>query len=187
MLTPDVAHPDLVILWHLMNASVGEPGDFQQRIHELPNYDSLRHGFKRALGCSPRDMMLPLRLQHAKNLLLESSLSIKDIAQRCGYQRQHEFARAFRQQTGAAPTEWRVQPLARLSADAKSHSAAANDNRTVIRYGGCPLVSLPPSTPRFIDPSHPLAHGAPAFPNDPTVSLRPRGAIAREADNVCQP
>lgn len=118
-LTPAVAHPDLIKLWHLVNASVGEPGDFQQRIHELPNYDSLRHGFKRAFGCSPRDMMLRLRLQHAKNLLLESSLSIKEIAQRCGYHRQHEFARAFRQQTGAAPTEWRLQPLARLSVGAK--------------------------------------------------------------------
>lgn len=118
-LTPAVAHPDLIRLWHLVNACVGEPGDFQRRIHELPNYDSLRHGFKRAFGCSPRDMMLSLRLQHAKNLLLESSLSIKEIAQRCGYHRQHEFARAFRQQTGSAPTEWRLQPLARLSAEAK--------------------------------------------------------------------
>jgi hypothetical protein len=118
-LTQAVAHPDLIKLWHLVNASVGEPGDFQERIHNLPNYDSLRHGFKRAFGCSPRDMMLRLRLQHAKNLLLESSLSIKEIAQQCGYHRQHEFARAFCQQTGAAPTAWRLQPLARLSADAK--------------------------------------------------------------------
>jgi transcriptional regulator GlxA family with amidase domain len=59
--------------------------------------------------------MLRLRLQHAKNLLLESTMSIKEIAQRCGYHRQHEFARAFRQQTGVAPTTWRLQPLARLA------------------------------------------------------------------------
>lgn len=118
-LTSAVANPDLVKLWHLINASVGQPGDFQERIHALPNYDSLRHGFKRSFGCSPREMMLRLRQQHAKNLLLESSLSIKEIAHRCGYQRQHEFARAFRQQTGVAPSEWRFQPLARISAEAK--------------------------------------------------------------------
>lgn len=116
---PTAAHPDIIKLWHLVNANVGEPCEFNQRIHSLPNYDSLRHGFKRAFGCSPRDMLLLLRLQHAKNLLLESALSIKEIAQRCGYQRQHEFARAFRQQTGVAPSEWRLQPLARLSANAK--------------------------------------------------------------------
>lgn len=118
-LSQAAGQPELVKLWHLVNSCVGEPGKFQECIHNLPNYDSLRHSFKRAFGCSPRDMMLRLRLQHAKNLLLESSLSIKEIAQRCGYHRQHEFTRAFRLQTGVAPTEWRLQPLARLSADAK--------------------------------------------------------------------
>ena len=110
-LTPGVANPELVRLWHLVNASVGQPAEYLEQIHTLPNYDSLRHGFKRAFGCSPRDMMLRLRIQHAKNLLLETNLSIKEIAVRCGYQRQHEFARAFRQHTGAAPTSWRAQPL----------------------------------------------------------------------------
>lgn len=117
-LTPDVVNPELVKLWHLVNASVGQPAEYIERIHTLPNYDSLRHGFKRAFGCSPRDMMLRLRIQHAKNLLLESNLSIKEIADRCGYQRQHEFARAFRQHTGASPTAWRAQPY--LHAEAKS-------------------------------------------------------------------
>lgn len=118
-LTPGVANPELLKLWHVVNSCVSNPGDFQAQIHSLPNYDSLRHGFKRAFGCPPRDMMLRLRLQHAKNLLLESSLSIKEIAQQCGYLRQHEFARAFRQQIGVAPSEWRLQPLARLSAGAQ--------------------------------------------------------------------
>jgi AraC-like DNA-binding protein len=112
-LTPDVVNPELVKLWHLINASVGQPAEYLEHIHMLPNYDSLRHGFKRAFGCSPRDMMLRLRIQHAKNLLLETNLSIKEIAGRCGYQRQHEFARAFRQHAGAAPTSWRAQPFVR--------------------------------------------------------------------------
>lgn len=112
-LTPNLVNPELVKLWHLVNASVGQSADYLDRIHALPNYDSLRHGFKRAFGCSPRDMMLRLRIQHAKNLLLESNLSIKEIAARSGYQRQHEFARAFRQHTGSAPTVWRAQPFVR--------------------------------------------------------------------------
>lgn len=113
VLTPDVVNPELVKLWHLVNASVGQPSGFLEQIRALPNYDSLRHGFKRAFGCSPRDMMLRLRIQHAKNLLLETNLRIKEIADRCGYQRQHEFARAFRQHTGVAPTTWRAQPFVR--------------------------------------------------------------------------
>lgn len=116
-LTPDVVNPDLVKLWHLVNAGVGQPAEYLDRIRVLPNYDSLRHGFKRAFGCSPRGMMLRLRIQHAKNLLLETNLSIKEIAQRSGYVRQHEFARAFRQHTGCAPTKWRAQPFTRTNGD----------------------------------------------------------------------
>lgn len=112
-LTPDVVNPDVVKLWHLVNASVGRSAESFVQVRSLPNYDSLRHGFKRAFGHSPRDMMLRLRIQHAKNLLLETNLSIKEIAERSGYLRQHEFARAFRQHTGCAPSEWRTQPFAR--------------------------------------------------------------------------
>lgn len=107
---PGLINTELVNLWHLVNASVGQPPEYLERIHTYPNYDSLRHGFKRAFGCSPRAMVMRLRIQHAKNLLLESNLSIKEIAARCGYQRQHEFARAFRQQAGHSPTEWRSNP-----------------------------------------------------------------------------
>lgn len=45
-------------------------------------------------------------------------------------------------------------------------------------------MSLPPSTPRLIDLSHPLYHGAPAFPNDPIMSVTPRGVIARDTYNT---
>jgi hypothetical protein len=122
-LRPDVVRPDLVKLWHLVNASVGSPGEHLQRIQTLPNYDSLRHGFKRAFGCSPRRMILRLRVQRAKRLLLETSLSIKAIADRCGYERQHEFTRVFRQHTGVPPTEWRSLPFDRTGT-VGDHSAA---------------------------------------------------------------
>lgn len=112
---PHVVNPHLVNLWHLVNASAGQPPEYLERIHTLPNYDSLRHAFKRAFGCSPRAMVMRLRIQHAKNLLLESSLNIKEIATRCGYQRQHEFARAFRQQAGLSPSEWRSDPNLRTA------------------------------------------------------------------------
>jgi hypothetical protein len=122
-LPPDVAGPDLVKLWHMVNASVGKPSAYMQQIQTLPNYDSLRHGFKRAFGCSPRRMMLQLRIQHAKNLLLETSLSIKAISDRCGYERQHEFTRVFGQHTGVPPSEWRTMPVDRTGCFAESPRA----------------------------------------------------------------
>jgi transcriptional regulator GlxA family with amidase domain len=109
--TPAGIGPDVVRLWHLVNACVGNPAEFLKEIHQMSNYDSLRHSFKNAFGYSPREMMLRLRIQQAKNLLLETQLSVKEIAVRVGYQRQHEFARAFKQDAGIAPSEWRTNPF----------------------------------------------------------------------------
>jgi len=41
-----------------------------------------------------------------------------------------------------------------------------------------------PSIPQLVDLSHPLFHGAPAFPNDPVTSILPNGVIAREHYNT---
>ena len=126
IITPESATPELAKLWHLVNASVGQPAEFQNCIPLFPNYGSLRHLFKRVFGCSPRKMLQQLRFQHAKSLLLESRSSIKDIADRCGYRRQHEFSRAFRRQTGVSPTVWREQPTARVATSPASTSNASN-------------------------------------------------------------
>ena len=60
---------------------------------------------------TPREMRQRLRIQQAKNLLLETSLSIKEISIRLGYPRQHEFTRDFHQHLGLAPTAWRADPI----------------------------------------------------------------------------
>jgi len=110
-LTRGVANPNLLRLWHLVNACAENPREAIRQIHDMPNYDSLRHGFRKAFGCPPRGMILRLRMQFAKNLLLESGLSIKEIATRTGYARQHEFARTFHQYVGLAPSQWRRNPF----------------------------------------------------------------------------
>jgi hypothetical protein len=113
---PPGIQPELMSLWHLVNSSVGlPPEEFRKQIHGIPNYDSLRHAFGKAFGCSPQELRLRLRLQQAKNLLLETSLSIKEISVRLGYPRQHEFTRDFRQRLGVAPTTWRADPIHRGS------------------------------------------------------------------------
>ncbi len=105
--------PEVLRLWHLINESVGKPTEELAAIYNSPNYDSTRHAFRRTFGCSPREMLFRLRMEHAQNLLLESNLSIKEISERTGYARQHEFYRAFRRHVGCAPSEWRADPLVR--------------------------------------------------------------------------
>jgi hypothetical protein len=107
----DTASPELMRLCHLLDASAVH-GAGTRLGSSLPNYDSLRHGFKKAFGVSPREMLLRLRMQQAKSFLLDSRLSIKEVAARLGYRRQHEFTRAFHKHAGVSPSEWRQDPLA---------------------------------------------------------------------------
>lgn len=113
---PPRASADVLRLWHLVNAAVGKPSDRLKELYSSPNYDSARHAFRKTFGCSPREMLQRLRMAHAKNLLLESSLSVKEISTRVGYEQQHDFNRVFRRHTGMAPSQWRSNPLGRSPA-----------------------------------------------------------------------
>lgn len=110
---PPRASAEVLRLWHLVNAAVNKPSDELKELYSAPNYDSARHAFRKTFGCSPREMLQRLRMAHAKNLLLESSLSIKEISTRIGYPQQHDFNRVFRRYAGMAPSKWRTNPLAR--------------------------------------------------------------------------
>jgi len=105
--------PEVRNLWQLINQSVGKSTGEVNEIFGAANYDSVRHAFRKTFGCSPRDMLIRLRMEHACNLLLETRLSIKEISQNVGYARQHEFYRAFRRHVGCPPSEWRDNPLVR--------------------------------------------------------------------------
>jgi hypothetical protein len=108
----DTIPPELHRLWQLVHSAAEDSAESLRHIHLQPNYDSLRHRFRKAFGCSPREMVLRLKMQRAQQLLSETGLSIKEIASRCGYVRQHEFARAFHQRVGLAPSRWRFHPSA---------------------------------------------------------------------------
>ena len=63
---------------------------------------SLEQHFQRQLGRSPLAELQRVRLDHARSLLQQTSLSIEDIARRCGYNSATHFGRIFRQHTGVS-------------------------------------------------------------------------------------
>lgn len=73
-----------------------------------PAYDSIRHRFRRLFGISPRDMLVRLRMDRAKELLITSSLSVKEVAFEVGYVWQQDFTRAFTKCAGVSPRQWRM-------------------------------------------------------------------------------
>lgn len=67
--------------------------------------------FKEQTGCSPRDYLHLLRIHRACQLLRSSTLSVKEIGVRLGYQDQFHFSRQFKAFQGVAPTEYRESSI----------------------------------------------------------------------------
>lgn len=104
--------PELMVLWEVIHDHIDRPADFASALRRrVPNYDSLRHRFRRQHGLAPRDLLLRLRMERAKHLLLESVLPVTAVAEQLGYGRIHEFIRAFRTHVGRTPSAFRANPF----------------------------------------------------------------------------
>jgi AraC-like DNA-binding protein len=63
--------------------------------------------FKASTGLPPHAYLRRLRCERAKTLLTDSRLSVGEIAAEVGYDTPQAFARMFRAEVGASPSEWR--------------------------------------------------------------------------------
>ncbi len=67
----------------------------------------LQELYKKAFHISCGNDIIQSRIIHAKNLLTETSLSIGEIAEQCGYKSAIHFSRQFKQHTGLSPQIWK--------------------------------------------------------------------------------
>jgi AraC family transcriptional regulator, arabinose operon regulatory protein len=65
--------------------------------------------FKAQTGCSPRDYLHLLRIHRACQLLQTTTLTIKEVATRVGYQDPFHFSRQFKAFEGLSPSEYRAR------------------------------------------------------------------------------
>ncbi len=78
-------------------------------LSKLSNY-SQRHFirlFKEALGCVPMQYITRLRIEKACDMLSNTSLSITEVAFRCGYPDSNYFSKLFRKYIGCSPRSYR--------------------------------------------------------------------------------
>jgi AraC-like DNA-binding protein len=68
--------------------------------------------FKEQTGCSPRDYLHLLRIHKACQWLHTTTLNVKEIATRLGYQDQFHFSRQFKAFQGVAPSDYRASQSA---------------------------------------------------------------------------
>ena len=59
--------------------------------------------FGRYLNCSPKKYLIELRLQKAQRLLVQTELSVTEVAMACGFNSSGHFSRAYRAQFGISP------------------------------------------------------------------------------------
>lgn len=75
------------------------------------NVYSFVRAFKQSTGVTPHQYVLALRIARARSLLADPSLSIADVALRCGFAGQSNFTTAFRRVTGTTPGAHRAALL----------------------------------------------------------------------------
>lgn len=73
--------------------------------------NSLLRNFKKSTGCTPMDYLLQIRLSNACLLLINSSLRIGEVAEKCGFVNPVFFSRVFRKKLGCTPKEYRENTL----------------------------------------------------------------------------
>jgi AraC-like DNA-binding protein len=71
------------------------------------SYSWFRHTFTAHTGLSPHQYLLEFRIVHARGLLAETDLSVKEIAAQTGFKDEFYFSRLFRQKLHLTPSQWR--------------------------------------------------------------------------------
>lgn len=81
-----------------------------EQMDDIPfSVNHFRKIFEKETGISPYRYLMNLRLNHAKNLLENSTLKVKQIAQVSGFSDQYYFSRVFSKYMGKGPSEWRKE------------------------------------------------------------------------------
>lgn len=94
----------------LMALRIDQQIDMETLASELKvGYSWFRRIFKRHTGVSPNQYHMQIRLDKARNLLLSTDLSVKEISDQLGYQTQDYFSSLFKKKTGLSPSVFRRQ------------------------------------------------------------------------------
>ena len=97
-------HAVKIIMEQYMDANLSLI-DVSSQIGVSPNYLSAL--LKKENGITFKDLLTKKRIEKAQELLLTSSMKIREIAETCGYNDQHYFSYCFKKYTGMSPNACR--------------------------------------------------------------------------------
>ncbi|MGM0836439.1 MAG: helix-turn-helix domain-containing protein [Bacillota bacterium] len=73
--------------------------------------------FKQQFGSSPHQYLLEMRINHARELLEKTDLTLEQIASYCGFANIHHFSKAYKKKMGKSPGQLRKRGAGTLTND----------------------------------------------------------------------
>ena len=99
-----VRHPKLAAVLELMEQSLEEPQSPSKLAFEVGvSTRQLERLFRRYLNRSPKRYYMELRLQKARNLLLQTDMTIINVALACGFSSPSHFSKCYRNHFSNTP------------------------------------------------------------------------------------
>ncbi|AIQ68180.1 hypothetical protein PGRAT_11585 [Paenibacillus graminis] len=103
--TEDVLMAEAAVL---LEEQAGETVSLQELAHRLAlSPVQLTRRFREAFQETPSDYLKAVRLKKARSLLAASTLTLAQIAERCGYENGFYLSRVFSKAMGVSPSEYR--------------------------------------------------------------------------------
>ncbi len=111
-----VRHPKLSQVIQMMEANIEEPVSPSLLAREVGmSTRQLERLFRRYLNRSPKRYYMELRLQKARNLLMQTDMSVINVALACGFASPSHFSKCYRAHYETTPYRERGSHAARLS------------------------------------------------------------------------
>lgn len=115
-------HKALVEVAALMEANIEEPLSLDELSHLAGlSQRHLQRMFRETLDITPTQYYLNLRLRRARELLLQTEMSITGITVACGFQSPCHFSKSYRALFGRTPSSERQQHLPTSTATQRAH------------------------------------------------------------------
>jgi AraC family transcriptional regulator, glycine betaine-responsive activator len=111
-----VRHPKLSQVIQMMEANIEEPFSPSLLARDVGmSTRQLERLFRRYLNRSPKRYYMELRLQKARNLLMQTDMSVINVALACGFASPSHFSKCYRAHYDTTPYRERGSHAARLS------------------------------------------------------------------------
>lgn len=99
-----VRHPKLAQVIQMMEAAIEEPVSPADLAEDVSmSTRQLERLFRRYLNRSPKRYYMELRLQKARNLLMQTDMSVINVALACGFASPSHFSKCYRAQYNTTP------------------------------------------------------------------------------------